>query len=124
MTLRLKRPIRVERAERTTKRRINRGSLPAHLPHIEMVVDIEDHNCPCCGQAPHRIGEDAGERLDIVPAQFRVLVVRRPNMDAEGGLSAFGDRPLQCGQSLFVGEHELALSERSQKRVAESEACR
>jgi transposase len=26
----------------------------------------------------HRIGEDTGERLDIVPAQFRVLVVRRP----------------------------------------------
>jgi transposase len=25
-----------------------------------------------------RIGEDTGERLDIVPAQFRVLVVRRP----------------------------------------------
>jgi hypothetical protein len=24
-----------------------------------------------------RIGEDTGERLDIVPAQFRVLVVRR-----------------------------------------------
>ena len=30
------------------------------------------------GQPLHRIGEDIGERLDIVPAQFRVLVVRRP----------------------------------------------
>ena len=28
--------------------------------------------------ALHRIGEDVAERLDIVPAQFRVLVVRRP----------------------------------------------
>ena len=28
--------------------------------------------------ALHRIGEDVSERLDIVPAQFRVLVVRRP----------------------------------------------
>ena len=26
----------------------------------------------------HRIGEDVSERLDIVPAQFRVLVIRRP----------------------------------------------
>ena len=26
----------------------------------------------------HRIGEDKSERLDIVPAQFRVLVTRRP----------------------------------------------
>jgi transposase len=33
---------------------------------------------PCYGNALHRIEEDAGERLDIVPAQFRVLVVRRP----------------------------------------------
>jgi transposase len=67
-----------ERANRSAKRRTNRGSLPAHLPRIEMVVDIEDHACPCCGQALHRIGEDTGGRLDLVPAQFRVLVVRRP----------------------------------------------
>ena len=67
-----------ERANRSAKRRVNRGSLPAHLPRIEMVVDIDDHTCPCCGSALHQIGEDTGERLDIVPAQFRVLVVRRP----------------------------------------------
>src|SRR6478609_3844146 len=67
-----------EQASRATKRRMNRGSLPAHLPRIEMMVDIESHTCPCCGNALHRIGEDTGERLDIVPAQFRVLVVRRP----------------------------------------------
>jgi transposase len=67
-----------ERAHRAAKRRINRGSLPAHLPRIEMVVDIEDHACPCCRNALHRIGEDRSERLDIIPAQLRVLVVRRP----------------------------------------------
>lgn len=67
-----------ERASRSAKRRMNRGSLPAHLPRVEMVIDIDDHACPCCGNALHRIGEDTGERLDIVPAQFRVLVVRRP----------------------------------------------
>ena len=67
-----------ERVSRTAKRRLNRGSLPAHLPRIEIVVDVEDRICPCCGTPLHRIGEDTGERLDIVPAQFRVLVVRRP----------------------------------------------
>ena len=67
-----------ERASQVAKRRINRGSLPAHLPRIEMMVDIDDHACPCCQGALHRIGEDVSERLDIVPAQFRVLVVRRP----------------------------------------------
>jgi len=68
----------VESAHRAAKRRMNRGSLPPHLPRVEMMVDIDDHDCPCCGNALHRIGEDSSERLDIVPAQMRVLVVRRP----------------------------------------------
>src|ERR1700734_4182438 len=67
-----------ERAHGVARRRINRGSLPAHLPRLEMVVDIEDHTCPCCRNALHRIGEDRSEKLDIIPAQLRVLVVRRP----------------------------------------------
>lgn len=66
------------RMERTAKRRANRGALPEHLPRIEMVVDIDDHACPCCRNGLHRIGEDISERLDIVPAQLRVIVVRRP----------------------------------------------
>src|ERR1700704_4321060 len=47
-----------ERTSRAAQRRTNRGSLPAHLPRIELVVDIEDHTCPCCRNALHRIGED------------------------------------------------------------------
>jgi hypothetical protein len=38
-----------ERSDRSAKRRVNRGSLPAHLPRVEMMVDIEDRTCPCCG---------------------------------------------------------------------------
>lgn len=38
-------------------RRVNRGALPAHLPRVETIVDIEDKACPCCGGALHRIGE-------------------------------------------------------------------
>jgi transposase len=66
-----------EKAERVAKRRANRGALPAHLPRIETVVDIGSDICPCCSGKLHRIGEDVAERLDMVPAQFRVLVVRR-----------------------------------------------
>ena len=67
-----------ERTARAHKRRINRGSLPAHLPRIEVIADIDDKTCPCCKGELHRIGEDKSERLDLVPAQFRVLVTRRP----------------------------------------------
>jgi transposase len=66
------------RSEAARQRRRNRGALPVHLPRIETVVDIEDKACPCCKGLLHRIGEDVSERLDIVPAQFRVLVTRRP----------------------------------------------
>src|ERR671913_14883 len=59
-------------------RRRNLGSLPAHLPRIEVLVDVEDKSCPCCGGALHVIGEDTSEMLDIVPAQRRVGVARRP----------------------------------------------
>ena len=57
---------------------MNRGSLPPHLPRVEVVIDVEDKTCPCCRNALHRIGEDCSERLDIILAQLRVLVVRRP----------------------------------------------
>ena len=63
---------------RAAQRRRNRGSLPVHLPRIETVIDVADKACPCCQGNLHRIGEDVSERLDIIPAQFRVLVVRRP----------------------------------------------
>ncbi|MFC5084784.1 IS66 family transposase [Microvirga arabica] len=67
-----------ERKSRAARRRRNRGALPAHLPRVEMIIDIEDPACSCCHSTLHRISEDVSERLDIVPAQLRVLVVRRP----------------------------------------------
>ena len=67
-----------ERSARAERRRSNRGCLPAHLPRVEMIVDIDDKTCPCCRRELHRIGEDRSERLDTVPAQLRVLVTVRP----------------------------------------------
>ncbi len=69
---------RIGRSTNVTSQRRNRGNLPAHLPRIERVVDIVDKACPCCRGELHRIGEDVAERLDMVPAQFRVIVTRRP----------------------------------------------
>lgn len=68
----------VKRDARARKRRANRGSLPAHLPRVEQVIDIADKICPCCQGQLHVMGEDLSERLDMIPAQFRVIVTRRP----------------------------------------------
>src|SRR3954453_12012518 len=59
-------------------RRLTRAALPAHLPRVEVLVDVEDKSCPCCGGTLHVIGESREEMLDIVPAQLRVRVIRRP----------------------------------------------
>jgi len=66
------------RRSRAEKRRAGRGSLPDHLPRIEVVIEPDDTACPCCGGAMHVIGEDRSQRLDVIPAQYRVLVTRRP----------------------------------------------
>ena len=63
---------------RSTQRRANRGALPKHLPRVEVVIEPEHRDCPCCGGTLHAIGEDVSERLDVIPAQFRVIVTRRP----------------------------------------------
>ena len=41
-------------------------------------IDVADKTCACCGGLKHRIGEDVSERLDVIPAQFKVIVTRRP----------------------------------------------
>ena len=58
--------------------RTTRGSLPDHLPRVEIVIEPEDTACPCCGGAMHVIGEDSSQRLDVIPAQHQVVVTRRP----------------------------------------------
>ena len=56
----------------------NKGNLPAHLPRIEQVIEPESILCPCGCGAMQRVGESRAERLDVIPAQFRVLVTVRP----------------------------------------------
>ncbi|MFX0541988.1 IS66 family transposase [Roseovarius sp. S4756] len=54
------------------------GNLPAALPRIEEVIEPDSLICPCGCGIMHKIGEDRSERLDIVPAQLRVIVTVRP----------------------------------------------
>ena len=66
------------KAARAKQRAETRPSLPPHLPRIEVVIEPEDTACPCCRTTMHVIGEEASERLDVIPAQHRVIVTRRP----------------------------------------------
>jgi len=63
---------------RAETRRAGRGSLPEHLPRVEIVIEPETTACRCCGGAMQVIGEDRSSRLDVIPAQYRVLITLRP----------------------------------------------
>lgn len=56
----------------------NKGHLPANLPRIEQVIEPASVLCPCGCGAMQKVGESRTERLDVIPAQFRVLVTVRP----------------------------------------------
>jgi transposase len=71
----------------------NRGRLPLHLPRVDVVIDIEDKSCPCCGGAMHKIGETVKEVLDVVPAQYRVKRIIRPRYGCRACESAVVQAP-------------------------------
>ena len=68
------------RARRAARRRASRGALPSHLPRVEVTLAPGDTACPCCRGAMAVIGHDTSERLDVIPAQFRVIVTKRPKL--------------------------------------------
>lgn len=53
-------------------------TLPEGLPRVERVIEPDTIACPCgCGDMV-KIGEDRSERLDVIPAQYQVIVTVRP----------------------------------------------
>lgn len=69
-----------------------RKPLPADLPREEVVHDIpeDEKKCSCCGAPLVRIGEETSEKLDIVPAQMKVIRHIRPKYackECDGGHS-------------------------------------
>ena len=92
------------RSRRRTNAERNHGALPSHLPRYEVLIDVEHSACPCCGGVLHRIGELRSEQLDIVPAQLRVRVTRRPRYACRSCESAVvvapaPERPIDGGMA-------------------------
>lgn len=66
--------------KRTTERRANRGRLSEHLPCLVEILMPAATCCPFCKGDLFEIGRDESQRLDVVPAQYRVIVTRRPKL--------------------------------------------
>jgi transposase len=93
----------------------NRGHLPAHLERYEVVLDVADKTCPCCGGALHVIDEDVAEQLDVIPLRFRVRVTRRPRYGcracAEAVIQAPApERPIPGGMATEALIAQVAVS--------------
>ena len=62
-----------------TRQKPRRKPLPANLPRVEVIEDVEESEKVCaCGAKLSRIGEDVSEKLDIVPAKIQVIKTIRP----------------------------------------------
>jgi transposase len=68
------------RKDRVARRRGRNAALPADLPRIEVTLEPDNKACPCCRATMIVIGGDSSERLDKVPAQYRVIVTKRPKL--------------------------------------------
>ena len=69
-------PVEIKAHQRV---RPGRKQLPADLPRVEVVHDIPESEKVCaCGQPLVRIGEEISEKLDIIPAQVKVIRHVRP----------------------------------------------
>jgi transposase len=82
-------------SDETNVKRPQRRSraLPKELPQIERVIEPASIACPCgCGTMV-KIGEDRSERLDITPAQLRVIVTIRPRYACPKGRAGVTQAP-------------------------------
>lgn len=86
------------------RKKPGRKKLPAALPRVEVVHDIDETEKVCgCGATLDRIGEDISEKLDVIPAVIRVIKHIRPKytckqcegLDTDGPVVKIAPSPKQ-----------------------------
>ncbi len=55
------------------RKRGKRLKLPANLPRVDVIIDIDSKICPQDGEVLKCIGEEISEKLEIIPAKVRVI---------------------------------------------------
>jgi transposase len=72
-------PLPQPAARAKSRKHPGRQELPAGLPRVERVIACTPEQCTCksCGQPTAVIGYETGERLDVEPARYFVVVTKR-----------------------------------------------
>jgi transposase len=68
----------------SAKKKPSRRPLPEHLLRITKVHEPAQQECPQCGGALQKLGEDVSEVLDYIPASFLVIRHVRPKLSCCG----------------------------------------
>jgi transposase len=67
-----------QQSAKTARKKPVRKPLPKNLPREQVIHDITDKICDCCGGELHKMGEDKSEKLEFIPAQIKVIEHIRP----------------------------------------------
>lgn len=70
-------PLKRKPARQPRKPHPGRESLPENLPRVDKIIACPEQNCPSCGKQTTVIGYENSERLDVEPARYFVLVIKR-----------------------------------------------
>jgi transposase len=73
-----------------------RQELPASLPRVEKLIACTPEQCVCeaCGKETVVIGYEQSEQLDVVPAQYFVVVTKREKRACKGCAEGVSAAPL------------------------------
>jgi len=75
-----------------SRKKKGRKPLPPHLDRFEIIHDIPEEDKTCaCGCKLSKISEEVSEKLDIIPAQIRVIRHIRPQYACKGCEGALDD---------------------------------
>ena len=73
-----------------------RQELPAHLPRVERIIACTPEQCVCqsCGKDKTVIGYEQSEQLDVEPARYFVVVIRREKRGCKSCAEGVSAAPL------------------------------
>lgn len=83
-----------KKREPKERRRGVRHPLPANLETETITIEPALSPCACCGEVPHRIGEEVTEEIDFVPARLIRRRIVRPKHACRCGDSGVSIAPL------------------------------
>jgi transposase len=76
-----------------------RQELPANLPRVERIIACTPEQCVCqsCGKDKAVIGYERSEQLDVKPARYFVIVIRREKRACKSCAEGVSAAPLPSG---------------------------